>query len=147
MPAGHFALTGLKQEPGSPLGFIDPDFDEAGGGDVAMLVADVVGLAQPRRQHLVVLAQLGEHVLRIDVVGVVVQDALEVADLADRFDRGTADLADALGDGIGHGEFAHPVRRTSSDSRGSAGRSGASGSSWSSGRARTRPPGWRSWRR
>jgi hypothetical protein len=67
-----------------------------------MVVADVVRLAQPRREALVVLAQLREHVERIDVVGVVVRDALGAGDVADRAQRRAADLADALRGGVGH---------------------------------------------
>ena len=103
--AGGIAATaGLEQEPGAPLGFVDPDLDQARGGDVAVLVADVVRLAQARRERLVVLAQLGEHVLRLDVVGVVVDTRCSPGDVADRAERGAADLADALGDRVGHRE-------------------------------------------
>src|SRR6185437_9906146 len=35
----------LEQEPGAPLGLVDPDLDEARGRDVAVLFADVVGFA------------------------------------------------------------------------------------------------------
>jgi hypothetical protein len=34
----------LNQEPGAPLGLVDPDFDQAGSGDITMLIADVVSL-------------------------------------------------------------------------------------------------------
>ena len=40
----------------------------------------------------------------VDVFGVVVRDTLQVRDLADGADRGAADLAHALGNGVGHGE-------------------------------------------
>src|SRR4051812_30165349 len=73
-PARHPPPTGLEQEPGAPLGLVDPNLDQAGGGHVPGVLADVVGLAEARRQRLVVLAQLGQHVLRLDVVRVVVQD-------------------------------------------------------------------------
>ena len=66
----------LEQEPGTPLGLVYPDFDQARGGDVTVLVADVVGLAQARGKRLVVLAQFGEHVLRLDILGIVVEYAL-----------------------------------------------------------------------
>src|SRR6266436_4531247 len=58
MPRGGSFATRLKKEPGAPLGFVDPYLDEAGGGDVAVLVAHVMRLAKARRKVLVVLAQL-----------------------------------------------------------------------------------------
>src|SRR5262245_24435736 len=48
----------LEQEPGAPLGFVDPVLDQAGGCHVVMLVAKRVRLAQTRHQLLVVVAQL-----------------------------------------------------------------------------------------
>lgn len=76
MAGTHFALAGVAQEPCPPLGFIDSDVDEAGSRDVAVLIADVVSLAEARRQRLIVLAQLGQHVLRLDVLSIIVGDAL-----------------------------------------------------------------------
>jgi hypothetical protein len=52
----------------------------------------------------VVLAQLGQHVLRRDEGRVVVQQALVARDVADGAQRGAAELARALGNGVGHGE-------------------------------------------
>jgi len=56
------------------------------------------------RQLLVVAAQLRQHILRIDVVGIVVENALLAGDVADRPQRRAANLARALGDVVGHGE-------------------------------------------
>src|SRR5262245_14871797 len=72
--------AGLEQEPASTLGFVDPHFDQARRCDVAPLLADVVHLAQARRQRSVVLAQFRDHVGWLDIVGVVVSDALYPAD-------------------------------------------------------------------
>ena len=55
-------------------------------------------------ERLVVVAQLGQHVERVDEVGVVVGDALQPRDMADRAERRAADLAHALGDVVGDGE-------------------------------------------
>ena len=55
-------------------------------------------------QRLIVGTKLGQHVQRIDIVGVVVGDALKPRDLADRVDRQAADLAHPLGNIVGHGE-------------------------------------------
>src|SRR5262252_7686524 len=91
----------LEQEPGAPLGLVDPVLDQAGAGHVLVLVANRVSLAQARRQLLVVVAQFGKHIQRRDEVGVVVQHALQASDVADRAQRGAADLAHALGDVVG----------------------------------------------
>src|SRR5215475_5404419 len=88
----------LEEEPASTLGFVDPHFDQARRRDVAPLVADVVRLAQARRQRTVVLAQLRDHVGWLDIVGIVVSDALYPADVSDRLDRGAADFPDTLRD-------------------------------------------------
>ena len=63
-----------------------------------------MSLAHGGDQRLVVGAQLGQHVERIDIVGVVVGDALQPGDVADRMQRGAADLAHPLGDIVGDGE-------------------------------------------
>src|SRR6516225_4158790 len=91
----------LEQEPGAPLGLVDPVLDQAGASHVVVLVANRVGLAQARYQLLVVVAQLREHVEGGDEVCVVVQHALQAADVADGPQRSAADLAHALGDGVG----------------------------------------------
>ena len=93
-----------QQEPGAPLGLVDPDLDQAGAGNVAMLVAQVVGLAQAGRQRLVVVTHLGQHVGGFHVLGVVVQHTLGACDVADRAQRAAADLADAFGQRVGHRE-------------------------------------------
>src|SRR5262249_17356771 len=64
--AASRALTtlaaGLEQEPGAPLRLVDPDFQQARGSDVLLLVAKPVRLAQGGDQLLVVVAQLRQHV-------------------------------------------------------------------------------------
>jgi len=52
----------LEQKPSAPLGLVDPVLIQAGAGHVVILVANCVGLAQARRQLLVVVAQLGKHI-------------------------------------------------------------------------------------
>src|SRR6185437_12878788 len=94
--------TRLKQEPHTPLGLIDPVLDEARGCDVAQLVHYVVHFTQTTGQRLVVLAQLGEHIERIDVVGIVVLDSLQAGNVPDRAEGRTAYLANALGNRVGH---------------------------------------------
>ena len=63
-----------------------------------MLVADVMNFAQPGGDRLVVFAQLGPNVRRLDIVGIVVEDTLGARDVADRTQRGAAELANAFGD-------------------------------------------------
>src|ERR1700704_2960392 len=102
--AGTALASSLVQKPGTSLGLVDPDFDQAGGGNVAMFFADVVRFAQTGGEFLVVLAHFGEHVLRLDIVDIVVLHALYAADMPDGLKRGSTDLAYPLGDGIGHRE-------------------------------------------
>src|SRR5262249_55978163 len=101
---GPDGAAGLEQEPGTPLSLVDPDFQEACGRNIVMLVAQPVGLAQARRELLFVGTQLSEHVVGRDEIGVVIENALQTGDVADRAQRGAADLADALGDRVGGGE-------------------------------------------
>jgi hypothetical protein len=46
----------FEEKPGAPLGFVDPDLKQAGAGHIAMLVANVVRLAQARHQLSVIVA-------------------------------------------------------------------------------------------
>src|SRR5580698_9756342 len=78
----------LEEKPRPPFGLVDPHLEQAGRRDIAVPLAGMVGFAHARDQAFVVLAELGEHVLRLDVVGVVVIDALLAGDVADGSDRG-----------------------------------------------------------
>src|SRR5271169_629164 len=69
--------TRFEQEPSTPLGLIDPVLDQAGSRDIAVFVDHPMQLPQARRQGLVVIAQLSEHVERFNVVGVVIHDPLD----------------------------------------------------------------------
>ena len=92
----------------------------------------VVGRAHARGQLHVVVAQFRQHVERRDEVGIVVENALQPADVTDRAHRRAADLAHPLGDGIGGGQdLRRPARPASGDSRENAAPTCASGSSWS----------------
>src|SRR5687768_3712081 len=96
--AGISAPIRFEQEPDASLGLVQPDLDQARAGDVAVLIAYVVSLAQPRRESLVVVTELGEHVGRLDIIGVVVGETLGARDLTDRPDGETAELANPLRD-------------------------------------------------
>jgi hypothetical protein len=69
-----FLPSCLVQEPGAPLGFIDPILQQACSGNITMLIGKTVGFTHVSRRLLVVVTQLGEHIQRSDKIGVVVQD-------------------------------------------------------------------------
>jgi hypothetical protein len=105
MPCARlFPSCCLEQEPSASLGFVDPDFEQTGRRDVIVLVAKCMGLPHVGGELPVVVAELGKHCRRRDELGVVVEQPLQPADMADRPQRRTADLAHALGDGVGRGE-------------------------------------------
>ena len=52
---------GLEEEPGAPFGFVDPVFEQAGGGHVVVVGGDFVGVAHVFDELEVVVMQLGEH--------------------------------------------------------------------------------------
>jgi hypothetical protein len=96
--------TGLEEKPGAAFRLVDPDFNQAGRADVAMLVAKVVCFAQPRGKRLIVFAQLGQHVERLDITRIIIEHPLEAADLPDGAHRHAAQLADPFRDRVGHGK-------------------------------------------
>ena len=49
----------FEQEPGAALGLVHPVFDQAGCRDIAVLVAEIVGLLHQRDEREVVLAEFG----------------------------------------------------------------------------------------
>jgi len=71
----------LVQEPGAPLGFVDPILQQACSGNIAMLIGKTVGFAHVSRQLLVVVTQLGEHIHWSDKIGVVVLDPLQTGEI------------------------------------------------------------------
>src|SRR4051812_3078506 len=46
----RLTTPGFEQEPGTALGLIDPDLDDAGGGDVVVLFGYGMGRAQETQQ-------------------------------------------------------------------------------------------------
>src|SRR3984885_7369933 len=77
---GYSAKLGVasdfKEEPGAALGFVDPVFEQAGGGYVFGIVAKIVDREHFIDEFLVVVHQLRDHVAGIDEFGVVVVNAL-----------------------------------------------------------------------
>ena len=72
--------------------------------DVLVFVRDLVRLAHGGGHGLVVGHQLAQHVVGGNERRVVVLEALALGDVADRAQRGAADLAHALGQFVGGGE-------------------------------------------
>src|ERR1700730_2383001 len=94
LPAAFY----LGQKPSATLGFIDPNFDQTRCGNVTMLVAHVVRLAQTRGQRFIVVGQLGDHVRWIDILCVVIEDALKTRDMTDRLDRKSSNRSNPFSD-------------------------------------------------
>jgi hypothetical protein len=69
-----------------------------------MLIAETMRLAHVCCELLVVVAQFGEHIHRRNKIRIVVSDALQAANVADRAQGRAADLADTLSYCIGSGE-------------------------------------------
>ena len=69
-----------------------------------MFVADVVRLAHGGNEALVIVAQLRQHIVRIDIGRVVVGDTLVASNVTDRTQRGSADFPHPFGDHVGDSE-------------------------------------------
>lgn len=104
MPGRIALASGFVQEPDALLGVIDEGFEQAGGCDIIMLVADIVGFAHGSDHTLVVFSQFREHVRWLDISGVIVGKALMARNVADRTQCRLADLAHALSDNVSGGE-------------------------------------------
>ena len=83
MPALGVAAR-LEQEPSAAFRLVDPALNQARAGDIAMLVAEAMRLAQICCQLFVVLAQLRQHIERRDEFCVVIEYALQAPDMTDR---------------------------------------------------------------
>ena len=94
----------LRQEPRPPFGLVDPNLDQTGGGDIIVVIANLVCGPQTSRQLLVVIAQFADHLERSNRFLIVIFQSLVFADVADGTDRCPADLARPFRDVVGHGE-------------------------------------------
>src|SRR5215472_882305 len=63
-----------------------------------------MGFAHKSEKPQIVVAQLGQHVIRRDVFGIIVYKALPATYVPDRMDGAASDFARALGDCIRHRE-------------------------------------------
>ena len=55
----------FRQKPGAAFGFVDPDFNQAGRGAVAVFVANFVRFPQRTGEVLIVVAQFAQHVVGV----------------------------------------------------------------------------------
>src|SRR5262245_17190280 len=69
-----------------------------------MFVTHVVRLAEAGGKSFVVVCQLGKHVQRLDVLGIIIEYALSPRDLSDRMQGEAPDLSNAFGNDVGHRE-------------------------------------------
>src|SRR6266852_4543562 len=91
-----------------------------------MLLAKTMGLSQVRRQLFVVIAQFCEHIHRRNKIRIVICDALQSADVADRAQSRAPDLANAFGDRIGsYGHNADEARAVVDQIRANGGQADA----------------------
>lgn len=95
---------GFEEEPGPPLGLVDPGFNQARGADIVVFLAEAVNFSQSGGEASIILAQFRQHIERLHVVGVVVEDPLRAGDVADGTDRRGSEFADPFGDRIGHAQ-------------------------------------------
>ena len=93
---------GLVQEPDPAFRLIGPVFQQAGSCNIAVLIAERMGFAHELDKAQIVVSELGEHVVRRDVFGIVVHKALPAAYVSDRVDGAASDLAPALGNSVRH---------------------------------------------
>ena len=74
---GRVAFTAcFVKKPDALFGVIDEGLQQARACDVVVLIADVVRFAHRRNNALIVVAQFRQHVLRLDVGGVVIGQPL-----------------------------------------------------------------------
>src|SRR5271155_1195294 len=77
----------LEEEPGASFGLIDQSLDQARRGDIAVLGAQPVRFAQPLGELRIVIAKLGQHLPRWEIISIVVDHALQPSDMADGAQR------------------------------------------------------------
>ena len=84
LAAGVLAVTtSLVQKPCLPFCLVNPSLKQTCAGHIAILVAHGVRFEHIGRQLFVVVAKLSQHIKRCNVVGVIVEDLLQPADLPD----------------------------------------------------------------
>jgi hypothetical protein len=63
-------VGGFEQEPTSPLGFVDPNFNQACGGDVIIGFAGHMNHTQNTGETAIVLGRFCQHVFGRDVIDI-----------------------------------------------------------------------------
>src|SRR5579872_5639567 len=94
--------SGFEEEPDALFRFVYPVLQQTCGRYVVRFAAEVVNFAHLGKNRPVVFAQFGEHIERIDILRIVIAEALQAANVADRSNRSATDFAHALGDIVGH---------------------------------------------
>ena len=92
----------FEEEPDAPFRLVDPCFQKACGSHVVLFIAQVVSFAHRGEHCPVVFAQFGDHVERIDILRIVIAEALEAANVSDGANGAAAQFAHALGYVVGH---------------------------------------------
>ena len=96
MSAGIAPAACLVEKPYAPFGLVDPLLDQACRRYVVLLIAEFVRLAHARDQRLIVGSELRQHIQRIDIVGVIVEEALAPRNVADGAQRCAANFSRPL---------------------------------------------------
>ena len=100
----HSAKQDLVKKPRTTLGLIDPIFEKAGGGHIAVTVADLMGGAQVTREFLVVRQENRQHFQCGKRRFISILQALVTGDVADGTQGRSSKFAGTLRQGIGHGK-------------------------------------------
>ncbi len=104
-PRGQFAEISapscFEEEPNTTLGLIDPVLKETRSGNVACIVAKTVHCAHAQNQSLIILSKFTQHIGRVNIIRVIVRDALETSNVSDGTYRRSTDLPYAFSDLIG----------------------------------------------
>lgn len=87
------------------LGLVDPILNQARAGEIAALITKLVCPTEADRQTPIIFQKLRKHVLGRDICLVIVGDALNSRDVADRMQGRSADLPHALRNRIGRSEY------------------------------------------
>jgi hypothetical protein len=76
-------MSRFEQEPDSLFGLTNPVRKEARRGDVALSFTHVICLVHVQAQLQIVVVKFRQHIDRYDMLGVVVYNPLQAADVAD----------------------------------------------------------------
>src|ERR1700757_4136297 len=95
-------LSRFEQEPGPSLSLIDPILDQAGRGDVVVLVTNLVGGTQKFYQLLVIFHQFSQHLFWTDKLCIVILQPLMLGNIGNRSQRSPTDFTSAFRNVVCH---------------------------------------------